>query len=111
MTTSEPTTVSSPAELPELVSEFVDLSKDYLRQETLEPAKQLGRLAGFSVAAAVSFAVAVVFLSLAALRFLIDVLPEGANWEALGYVITAVGAASVAVLIAAGAGGVGRRKR
>jgi hypothetical protein len=32
--------MASPAELPQLVGEFVDLSKEYLRQETLEPAKQ-----------------------------------------------------------------------
>ena len=77
--------MAGPAELPELIREFTDMSKEYLRQETLEPAKELGRYAGFAVGAAISFAVGAVLLSIAGVRLIIDALPEGPNWSALGY--------------------------
>jgi len=82
--------MASPAELPDLVREFTDMSKEYLRQETVEPAKQLGRYAGFAVAAAFCFAVGALLLSIAGVRLIIDALPDGPNWSALGYLITTV---------------------
>ena len=39
-------------ELPELLTQSLDLSKQYLKQETLEPAKRLGKAAGLGFAAA-----------------------------------------------------------
>ena len=74
-------------ELPELVREAVDLSRDYLRQETIEPAKRLGRVAGFSFGGALAFLLAALFLGIAGLRFLVDLLPEGTAWSGLGYVL------------------------
>ncbi len=76
-------------ELPGLIGEFRDMARDYLVQETVEPAKQLGRFAGFSVGAGAVWALAVVFLSVAGMRAMVDLLPSGAYWEALGYVIFA----------------------
>lgn len=78
------------SELPELVREFTDMSKEYLRQETLEPARQLGRYAGFAIGAAVCFAIGAVLLGVALARVTIAVLPEGPNWSALGYGIAAI---------------------
>ena len=78
------------SELPELITEFVDLSKAYLKQETIEPAKRLGRFAGFSIGAAVAFALAALFGGIALLRLLLDVLPEGPYWTVLGYVLAAI---------------------
>lgn len=86
-------------ELPQLISEFVDMSKEYLRQETIEPAKQLGRFAGFSLGASVLFCFGALFLSVAGMRWLISLLPSGPYWEGLGYVITAVGLLLVAGLV------------
>ncbi len=77
-------------ELPELVREFVDMSKDYLRQETLDPAKQLGRFAGYAVGGAIAFTLAAIFLSVALVRYLRDLLPDGPNWTALGYILAAI---------------------
>lgn len=74
-------------ELPELIKEFTDMSKAYLLQETVEPAKQLGRYAGLAVAAALCFALGSVLLGIAGARLIIDVLPEGPNWSALGYLL------------------------
>jgi hypothetical protein len=78
-------------DIPRLTSEFIELAKEYLLQETVEPAKRLGRFAGYSIGAAALWAVALVLLSVAGLRALIGVLPKGAYWEALGYVLFAFG--------------------
>lgn len=87
-------------DIPRLTSEFVELAKEYLLQETVEPAKRLGRFAGYSIGAAALWAVALVLLSVAGLRALIGVLPTGAYWEALGYVLFAFGLIGfIAILI------------
>ncbi len=74
-----------PTELPQLVTEFVDLSKEYLRQETMEPAKALGRFAGYTLGAAIMFSIGTLLLAIAGTRTIINLLPEGTGWEALGY--------------------------
>ena len=83
-------------ELPELISESLDISKQYLRQETVEPAKRLGKAAGLGFAAALLFAMAALLGGIAANRWIIRALPDGRAWSGLGYVISAV------VLIALG---------
>lgn len=91
-------------ELPQLVTEFVDLSKEYLRQETVEPAKQLGRFAGFVVGASILFAIGGVLLAIAGVRGIIYLLPEGPNWSALGYIIGALAIGLVLGIMVAVAG-------
>lgn len=86
-------------ELPELVSEFVELAKEYIRQETLEPGKRLGRLAGFGFLAAVVLVLAVVFLSIAGARVVIELLPEGTIWSGFGYIVSAIGLLIVTGLV------------
>ena len=88
--------MAGPSELPQLVTEFVDLSKEYLRQETLDPAKKLGRFAGFTIGASLLFAIGGVLLAIAATRGIVYLLPDGPNWSALGYIL---GALSIAVVI------------
>ncbi len=80
-------------DIPRLVREFVDLAREYLLQETVEPAKKLGYFAGMSVAAGALWALALILLSVAGLRTLIGVFGDGPYWEALAYVIYAVGLA------------------
>ncbi len=77
-------------DIPALIKEFYELSKSYLLQETVEPAKKLGHFAGFSLGAAAIWAAAVVLLSVAGLRALYDVLPDSPYWEALSYVVFAL---------------------
>ena len=91
-------------ELPQMVTEFVDLSKEYLRQETIEPAKVLGRFAGFTVGASVMFAIGGLLLAIAAMRGIIGLLPEGPNWSALGYILGALGIGVVIGILVAVAG-------
>lgn len=93
--------MASPAELPELVREFADMSKEYLLQETVEPAKQLGRYAGFSIGAAVAFALGTLFLTIAGLRWIADALPDGPNYQALAYLIVVGGLLIVAGVVVA----------
>jgi hypothetical protein len=77
-------------DIPRLVSEFFDLAKTYLLQETVEPAKKLGHFAGFSVGATILWSAALVLLSVAGLRSLYDLLPDGAYWEGLSYVVATI---------------------
>ncbi len=77
-------------DIPVLVREFYELAKSYLLQETVEPAKRLGRFAGYSLVAAVLWTLAVVFLAVAGLRTVYDLLPNTPYWEALAYVGSAV---------------------
>lgn len=83
-------------EIPALTSELVELSKEYLRQETIEPAKRLGKLVGFSLLAGLLFGIGGVLLSIAGLRVINDALPESDLWTSLGFVVTALLALVVA---------------
>lgn len=93
------------SELPELISESIDLTKQYFKQETVEPAKRLGRATGFGFAGASLFGLAALFGGIAANRWIIRLLPEGRAWSGLGYVISAL----VLVLIGGLIVGLGRR--
>lgn len=77
-------------EIPEMVGEFFDLAKNYLRQQTLNPLKRLARFAAFSVVASLLFILASLFLSVAVMRLIVRVMPDGAIWSGLGYIASAV---------------------
>lgn len=89
--------MASIRQLPELVGEFIDLAKQYLKDAILQPARRLGRLAGFGFAAALVFILAALFLSVSALRLIVHVMPDGAIWSGLGYL-----AASLSLLALTG---------
>ncbi len=86
-------------DLPRLVVESYDLAKAYLVQETVEPAKRLGRFAGVSLGAAVLWAAGGLLLAVAAMRTIVRALPDGVYFEALGYVATALVLALVAYAV------------
>ncbi len=95
--------MSGVKELPELISEFVDLAKGYLRQETLDPAKRLVRYAGFSFAAGLVAALGAIPLAVAGNRLVIDLLPSDPGhrmWSGLGYLLSALGLLAIAGIIA-----------
>jgi hypothetical protein len=56
--------MAQPSEIPELATELYELSKEYLRQETVEPMKKLGAYAGLGLAGAAAMAVAAIFATL-----------------------------------------------
>lgn len=86
-------------ELPELVGEFVGLAKQYVKEQTVEAAKRLGRLAGVGFAAAFVFVLAALFLAVAGMRVIVGLLPDGAIWSGFGYIIAAIAALGAAGLV------------
>jgi hypothetical protein len=87
-------------ELPDMVTEMVDLTRAYVDEEVREPARQLGRYAGAGLGAGLLVSVGALLLSIAGFRALAtEVLPEGPYWSALAYVITAVVLGLVAWLL------------
>lgn len=86
-------------ELPQQVGEFIELAKAYVKQRTVEPAKALGRAAGFGFAAALLFTVAALFLAVAGMRLIVDALPDTKIWGGLGYILAALGLLGVAGII------------
>jgi uncharacterized membrane protein YqjE len=92
--------VAKEKQLPELVGEFVELSQQYVRERTLEPAKALGRLGGIGFAAGLLFALAALFLSVAVMRTIVWALPDGAVWSGFGYMLATIvllGAAGIVI--------------
>ena len=86
-----------PNELPQMVTDLVEMSKEYLRQETIEPAKKLGRFAGMSIGAGVLMMFVALFIGLATYALFLQVLPEGEWWV--------VAARGFTVLVTAGLAG------
>ena len=88
--------------LPTLASQLWDLVVRYIKQETLEPIKGLGRFVAFGLAGAVALGIGMVILVLAGLRAL-ETETGGAldgNWSWAPYLITLVvagGGAGLAV--------------
>jgi hypothetical protein len=92
--------MSRTSELPEMVQEFVELSRAYLVQETVEPAKALGRYAGFSFAGAICFAFGALFLGIAGTRTIVGLMPDGHMiWTGVGYLLSALALGIVAGII------------
>ena len=107
-----PTLKRTDKSLPTLATELWELVVAYLKQETLEPLKGLGRFVGFGLAGALLLATGLVVLAVAALRVLqVETAPHWTgNWSWLPYLITIVGAGVIAGLVASRIGAA-RRKR
>ena len=82
--------MAGPTELPQLISDFIDLAKEYLRQETVEPAKRLGRVFAFSAAASLLFILASLFLAVVVMRVIVEAMPDGSIWSGFGYILSAI---------------------
>ena len=91
--------MAGPTELPQLISEFFDLAKDYLKEQTIVPAKKRGRLFGYSLAAVLAFMLASLFLSVVGMRLIVEAMPDGHIWSGLGYITSAVALLAVTGLI------------
>ncbi len=82
--------MAEPNELPQMVTDLVGMSKEYLRQETLEPAKKLGRFAGIGIGVGFIMAFAALFFGLAAYFFFLQILPEGEWYVVLSRGLTVI---------------------
>ena len=93
--------------LPELITELRELVIAYVKQETLEPLRSLGRWIGFGLAGSLLLGFGVVFLAMSALRALQEETGDTftGNWSWVPYLIVivalALGGALVWVLRAA----------
>lgn len=91
--------MAGPTELPQLISEFIDLAKEYLREHTIAPAKRLGRLFGYSLAASLLFVLAALFIAVVGMRLIVEAMPDGAIWSGLGYITSAIALVIVTGLV------------
>ena len=92
--------MAEPQEIPQITSELVDMSRDYLRQEVVEPAKRLGKHAGMGVGGAVLLSLGAFLLAWGLYHVLKTVLPEGDWFVVLARFLTAVGSLGAAALVA-----------
>jgi hypothetical protein len=88
-----------PQEIPQIATELVDMSREYLRQELAEPAKQLGKHAGMGIGGATVLAIGAVCLAWALYYGIQILLPEGEWWVVLARGLTAIGAAGAAGIV------------
>jgi hypothetical protein len=107
-----PTANKSDKSLPTLVTELWELVLAYLKQETLEPLKGLGRFVGFGIAGAAFMSIGLVLLSVALLRVL--QIETGThltgNWSWAPYGLTLLAVVVVAALAASRIGTAKRKK-
>lgn len=87
-------------EIPQITTELVEMSREYLRQETLEPAKKLGKQAGMGIGGAIIMAIGVVCLAWGLYYGVQLALPDGEWWVVLSRGITAIVSAAAAGFIA-----------
>jgi len=90
----------NPQEIPQIATELVEMSREYLRQETLEPAKRLGKHAGMGVGGAIVMAIGAICLAWGLYYGLTMLLPEGEWWVVLARGLTAIAAAAAAGIFA-----------
>ena len=89
----------NPQEIPQLATELIDMSKEYLRQETIEPAKALGKHAGMGIGGAMVISLGAFFLVLGLFAGLRMWLPTGEWWEVLARFLTALASAGAAGIV------------
>ena len=82
-----------------MVTELVGMSKEYLKQETIEPAKKLGRYAGIGLGVGIIMAFAALFFGLAVYALFKQVLPDGEWYLVLARGLTVIVAGAAAGLL------------
>ena len=88
-----------PKEIPQLTTELIQMSREYLRQETIEPVKRLGKHAGMGFGGAMMLSAGSVLITLALYSGLKVWLPEGEWWMVLARFATAAAAAAAAGIV------------
>ncbi len=96
--------MAKPQEIPEITNELLDMSRAYLRQEVVEPAKALGKTAGMGVGGAFVLSIGAFLLAWGLYYGLVQVFAEFVSdsrwWVVLSRFVTALVAAGVAGLVA-----------
>jgi hypothetical protein len=87
-------------EIPDLTRDLFEMSKEYLLQETVEPAKALGKQAGMGIGGAFLFSLGAFLAVLGVYSLFVMVLPETEWYVVLARFLTAIVAAGSAGLVA-----------
>ena len=87
-------------ELPQQVADLVELTKQYLRQETVDPLRRIGRSVARALTAALLVGLGAVMLSMGLHRFLTEVLPDGQWWTSAAAALVAVVFGLAAAIVA-----------
>lgn len=90
--------------VPALLAELWDLVRAYVKQETVEPVKGLGRVVAFGIAGSAFLAIGLVLLALAGLRALQTETADtfAGNWSWAPYLIALAGVGLVVGLTVRG---------
>lgn len=91
--------MANPQEIPNIATELVEMTKEYLRQETLEPAKALGKQAGMGLGGAVIMSIGAMCLVWGLYYGVQLLLPEGQWYVVLARGVTAIAAAAAAGIV------------
>jgi hypothetical protein len=91
--------MASPREIPDMIGEFIGLAKQYLREQAIEPARALKRVAGLSFVASLLFILAGLLIAVAGLRLILSVMPDGVIWSGVGYLVAALGLLALTGLV------------
>jgi hypothetical protein len=91
--------MANSTEIPNLASELFEMSKSYLDQEALDPLRRTGRYALFSLGGAILYAFGALLLSIAALRYTLDLFPSTPLFRVLAYVTIALVAVGLSALL------------
>ena len=99
---SSPTVRHSQKSLPTLATELWELIVSYLKQETLEPIKGLGKFVAYGLVGSLLLAIGLVMMAIAVLRVVqVETRPHwGGHLSWLPYVVTIVAVGAVALLVA-----------
>lgn len=87
-------------EIPQLGRDLFEMSKEYLRQQTLEPARALGKQAGMGVGGALIFSLGAFLAVLGVYSLFRMVLPDTEWYIVLSRFLTALVAAGSTGLVA-----------
>ena len=82
--------MSERKELPQQITDLVELTKQYLRQETVDPLRRIGQSVATALAGGLLVGLGVVLLSMGLHLFLTEVLPGGQGWTSAAAAIVAV---------------------
>jgi len=95
--------MAEPQEIPQIATELIDMSREYLLQETIEPAKRLGKVAGMGVGGSMGLSLGAFLMAWALYYGLVALFAGVVNdsqwWVVLSRFLTALVAAGVAGLI------------
>ena len=75
-----------------------DLLRRYVRKETMDPVRSLGRFFGLGIAGSLMIGAGVVLVAVGALRLLQDWSMLSGSWSWVPYLVVAIALASIAVL-------------